>query len=59
MDFSKMLKEKLRSYLNFTGTPHVADPKMGWLRWASLQVVVFGLSLLAVYEVAGAEYFRL
>jgi hypothetical protein len=26
MDFSKMLKEKLRSYLNFTGTPHVADP---------------------------------
>jgi hypothetical protein len=26
MDFGKMLKEKLRSYLNFTGTPHVADP---------------------------------
>jgi hypothetical protein len=26
MDFSKMLKEKMCSYLNFTGTPHVADP---------------------------------
>jgi hypothetical protein len=26
MDFSKMLKEKLRSYLNSTGTPHLADP---------------------------------
>jgi hypothetical protein len=28
MDSGKMLNEKLRSYLNFTGTPHLADPYM-------------------------------
>jgi hypothetical protein len=50
----KMLKEESRNCLNLTGTPHVAVP----YAFVELQlwVVVVGLPLLVVYEVAGVEY---
>jgi hypothetical protein len=49
-----MLKEKLRSCLNLTGTPHVAVPYALFVE-LRLQAVVVSLPLLAVYEVAGAD----
>jgi hypothetical protein len=47
MDFGKMLNEKLRSCLNFTGTLHVAVPHL----FVELCLVVVGLPLLVVHEV--------
>jgi hypothetical protein len=49
-----MLKEKLRSCLNLTGTPHVAVPYALFVE-LRLRVVVVGLPLLAVYEVTRAD----
>jgi hypothetical protein len=49
-----MSKEKSRSCLNLTGTPHVAFLYALFVK-LRLWVVVVGLPLLAVYEVAGAD----
>jgi hypothetical protein len=49
-----MSKEKAHSCLNLTGTPHVVVPYALFVE-LQLRVVVVGLPLLAVYEVAGAD----
>jgi hypothetical protein len=54
MDLGKKSKEKLRCYLNLTGTPQVAVP------YVFVELRASGRSsrppTLVVYEVAGAEY---
>jgi hypothetical protein len=49
-----MSKEKAHRCLNLTGTPHVAVPYTLFVE-LRLRVVVVGLPLLAVYEVARAD----
>jgi hypothetical protein len=49
-----MWREMLRSCLNLTSTPDVAVPYTLFVE-LQLWVVVVGLPLLAVYEVAGAD----
>jgi hypothetical protein len=50
-----MPKEKSRSRLNLTGTPHVAVLYALFVELRLWVVVVSGLPLLAVYKVAGAD----
>jgi hypothetical protein len=49
-----MSKKKAHSCLNLTGTPDLAVPYVLFVE-LRLRVMVVGLPLLAVYEVAGAD----